>query len=570
MNDVHDNFTFEFSLTVLDHLGRHLYRNFITVIGEAISNAWDADAHNVWITIDHDSSMMVIKDDGVGMSPDSMQNRFLKIGYSKRKDPEVITRGKRPFIGAKGIGKLALLSCASTVTVVSKADGYPVTSCVIDNNRLDQAIDKDQTTQEINLPAANTAAHKKLDNLLTGTVLIFDHPRMPNSTDVFLKKAIALFFRFSLLDPDFAIHYNGHTIGAADASDLAESTQYIWTLGDHFTDPYLDLVKPTQQEKIPLTASTPVGTRGFLATVRKPRDLAILGSGERIGVDLFVNGRLRERNILRHRPTSRVTTQYLYGQIHVDSLDTGDTDPFTSSREAVLEDNSQFAAVLDFLDSCIRHTLLAQWDEWRLADNLDGDDENTKVSKKDRAARKLVDQQVKEFFGTRSSRQNSPLFDRLLKKSQEYLIPSLDDYSRIFLFENLLRQICREFSYELSTKNAQEATKHKNKAETEIKEFKITDHCRSNDDLLWYSGLTDLIATVEKYQKEQGRNSKNMQAYLQNPKGLLAHVRNIVMHTTGLTTYGREQLRAILDIEHGALRKIVADVESTRRREGSK
>jgi hypothetical protein len=30
------------------HLGRNLYRSFITVIGEAISNSWDADAENVW------------------------------------------------------------------------------------------------------------------------------------------------------------------------------------------------------------------------------------------------------------------------------------------------------------------------------------------------------------------------------------------------------------------------------------------------------------------------------------------------------------------------------------------
>ena len=30
---------FLISMTILDHLGRQLYRNFITVIGEAISNA---------------------------------------------------------------------------------------------------------------------------------------------------------------------------------------------------------------------------------------------------------------------------------------------------------------------------------------------------------------------------------------------------------------------------------------------------------------------------------------------------------------------------------------------------
>ena len=45
-------FTFNVSLSVLDHLGRNLYRSFVTVLGEAISNSWDAGAQNVWIEMD--------------------------------------------------------------------------------------------------------------------------------------------------------------------------------------------------------------------------------------------------------------------------------------------------------------------------------------------------------------------------------------------------------------------------------------------------------------------------------------------------------------------------------------
>lgn len=41
-----DQFTFNISLAVLNSLGRNLYRNFITILGEAISNSWDADANN--------------------------------------------------------------------------------------------------------------------------------------------------------------------------------------------------------------------------------------------------------------------------------------------------------------------------------------------------------------------------------------------------------------------------------------------------------------------------------------------------------------------------------------------
>ena len=97
-----EKFNFNISLSVLNHLGRNLYRNFITVIGEAISNSWDADATNVWITIDKENGFMSILDDGNGMTDDDFQNKFLKIGYSKRKNNNVKSAKKRPFIGRRG------------------------------------------------------------------------------------------------------------------------------------------------------------------------------------------------------------------------------------------------------------------------------------------------------------------------------------------------------------------------------------------------------------------------------------------------------------------------------------
>ena len=116
-------FTFEISLSVLNHLGRSLYRSFATVLGEAISNSWDADAKNVHIYVNRDKNSFFIKDDGIGMTADDFQNKFLKIGYSKRRDGTKLSPAGRPFIGRKGIGKLALLSCADKITVISKVKG---------------------------------------------------------------------------------------------------------------------------------------------------------------------------------------------------------------------------------------------------------------------------------------------------------------------------------------------------------------------------------------------------------------------------------------------------------------
>src|SRR5688500_7830520 len=118
-----EQFSFEISLSVLNHLGRNLYRSFATVLGEAISNAWDADAKRVEIIVNKEKDSFFIADDGVGMTADDFQKRFLRIGYSKRKGGQHVSAGGRPFIGRKGIGKLALLSCAETITVISKVAG---------------------------------------------------------------------------------------------------------------------------------------------------------------------------------------------------------------------------------------------------------------------------------------------------------------------------------------------------------------------------------------------------------------------------------------------------------------
>ena len=151
-----DEFKFNISLSVLNHLGRNLYRSFITVLGEAISNAWDADATEVRIYIDRENNFFAVKDDGVGMDGKDFQNKFLKIGYSKRKDGKNETPRKRPFIGRKGIGKLALLSCAKKISILSRKsskDAY--IGGVIDNQELDDAIKGDLSTEEYPLTPVN-------------------------------------------------------------------------------------------------------------------------------------------------------------------------------------------------------------------------------------------------------------------------------------------------------------------------------------------------------------------------------------------------------------------------------
>lgn len=183
-------FSFEISLSVLNHLGRNLYRSFLTVLGEAISNSWDADANNVWIYIDRDNNTLVIKDDGSGMTAYDFQNKFLKIGYSKRKDGDISTEKGRPFIGRKGIGKLALLSCADKISVLSKIQDGNHIGGLIDNSELDQAITDDLTPKQYQLGDIDLEVFGSFtDNHEKGTIIYFENIKagIKNNVDYLIR-----------------------------------------------------------------------------------------------------------------------------------------------------------------------------------------------------------------------------------------------------------------------------------------------------------------------------------------------------------------------------------------------
>src|SRR5258705_1863821 len=102
-------------LATLNHLGIGLYSNIPAVLSEVVANAWDADASAVDIDINPTAGVIVVKDDGWGMTEAEINARFLKVGYRKRADKTAkIPKGRLPM-GRKGIGKLALFSIANSI-----------------------------------------------------------------------------------------------------------------------------------------------------------------------------------------------------------------------------------------------------------------------------------------------------------------------------------------------------------------------------------------------------------------------------------------------------------------------
>jgi hypothetical protein len=402
-------FSFEISLSVLNHLGRQLYRSFATVLGEAISNAWDADARNVRIYLDPERDGFWIKDDGAGMTADDFQNKFLKIGYSKRKEGTSKSPGGRPYIGRKGIGKLALLSCAARIHVVSKVKGASYVGGTIDNSELDTAITEDLTPQEYRLGQADESYFSRYtEGHEHGTIIHFEGLKdgVKRSFE-FLRKMIALYFRFSLLDEEFSIFLDETEVTHKDLKTLSEKTEFLWKL-DSRDDPFVAGLEETfagEPSKHESKSVSIDNANGFLASVKRPRDLKVLTTDERVGVDLFVNGRLRERDILKHIPTARIVENYLYGQVHVDALD-DEEDRFTSSREGIVADDPQFAAFLKNLRELLLK-IVEDWDVWRRKHREEGDSENESITKTQRASDSMPSSRISSQPNGRRMRRRS-------------------------------------------------------------------------------------------------------------------------------------------------------------------
>lgn len=119
--------TFSIDSRLLEELGENLVRRNHVALAELIKNAYDADATQVVLKFinarqneDRESEIRVI-DDGVGMTPDEIQENWMRIATTdKVRNPESDVYG-REKTGEKGIGRFACRRLANRLELESVA-----------------------------------------------------------------------------------------------------------------------------------------------------------------------------------------------------------------------------------------------------------------------------------------------------------------------------------------------------------------------------------------------------------------------------------------------------------------
>lgn len=105
------NLELKFDMRTIEHLGIKMYSRLPNALAELVANAFDADAKVVNIHFfDETEKKIIVQDNGLGMSFEEINDKFLVIGRKRRNDDSKReTDFGRKITGKKGLGKLLCL-----------------------------------------------------------------------------------------------------------------------------------------------------------------------------------------------------------------------------------------------------------------------------------------------------------------------------------------------------------------------------------------------------------------------------------------------------------------------------
>lgn len=115
-----------FDVNTFRLLGQDLITDRITALFELVKNSYDANAQNVtirFLNIGHkgEDSKIIIQDDGIGMTLDDIENKWMVIGVNNKRRKLFSPKPyERRYIGEKGIGRFAVDKLGEYIRIRTK------------------------------------------------------------------------------------------------------------------------------------------------------------------------------------------------------------------------------------------------------------------------------------------------------------------------------------------------------------------------------------------------------------------------------------------------------------------
>ena len=169
---------FTLTYSALKMFGKQLYSNASSAISELVANGLDARASSIFLTIDirdNANAYVEIFDDGKGMSANDIEERYIKIGYNKRRNEDGLNDGKT--MGRKGIGKLAALYLSDCFTIITKSVNSDLTCWKLDVSNLNENDSPELVPIDAN-GFSEFDSYQKLVAQGHGTIICLQHVNM--------------------------------------------------------------------------------------------------------------------------------------------------------------------------------------------------------------------------------------------------------------------------------------------------------------------------------------------------------------------------------------------------------
>lgn len=344
MNNKKLEFTFE--IGTIDHLGVKLYSTIPPMLAELISNAWDADAHNVYLHFsENPTKSIMVKDDGCGMDFDELNEKFLKIGRNRRRatNTDKTANGRR-VLGKKGLGKLSMFGIGKRITISTIKNGKKNTFIMdydeIKKRSQDKIYEPEIIDFEVNTQE-KSGTEIKIDNLARQSG--FDLNAIRRN----------ILNRFSIFSSDFIVHINNDKDLQIDNNGIiTENYQFKWVFPNDFT-----AEQKSFQELYDFGIQN--GITGSIYTSATPL------SKNQQGIILFSRGKLVQESMSFSERANDNFFQYMAGAFSVDFIDESpEVDNCSTDRKSLAWDTYENKD-LDFLNHLLGKIVSITQGKWR-------------------------------------------------------------------------------------------------------------------------------------------------------------------------------------------------------------
>ena len=344
-----------FDINTIDHLGVKLYSTIPPMIAELVSNAWDADASNVYINFNNeDKKTIIVSDDGNGMTFSELNEYFLKIGRNRRvemhKDE---TEGGRKVLGKKGLGKLSMFGVGKKITISTIKSGIKNTF-VMDYKQLKVC--------EGNVYKPEVIERCVKTNERNGTTFLIEELSRKSDFDIEgLYRNLQS--RFHIYSDKFVVHINNNNKYEINSNDIPEDKcQFIWCFPEDFEK---DFCTETDRLKDLFEFGKENGVHGKIYTSQTPLNKAVQG------IVLFSRGKLVQEHSTFDDRANDNFFQYMSGSFDVDFIDSSfEVDNCSTDRKSLawdIDENEELYKLRELLKKLVSVSQ-KKWREQRKAE----------------------------------------------------------------------------------------------------------------------------------------------------------------------------------------------------------